>query len=80
HGARERLSRDAGDRARWQRLPNSAYGVGQVYSALPDIKMLQSMWRLDLGAGELAVAGMWIAEDDGVLNPRTIKIGPRKVI
>ena len=66
--------------ARWQRLPNSAYGVGQVYSALPDIKMLQSMWRLDLGAGELAVSGMWIAEDDGVLNPRTLKIGPRKVI
>lgn len=66
--------------ARWQRLPNSVYGVGQVYSALPDIKMLQSMWRLDLAAGELAVAGMWIAEDDGVLNPRTIKVGPRKVI
>ena len=66
--------------ARWQRLPNSVYGVGQVYSALPDIKMLQSMWRLDLAAGELAVAGMWIAEDDGVLNPRTIKVGPKKVI
>jgi hypothetical protein len=23
---------------------------------------------------------MWIAEDDGVLNPKTIRIGPRKVI
>jgi hypothetical protein len=23
---------------------------------------------------------MWIAEDDGVLNPRTVKVGPRKVI
>jgi hypothetical protein len=23
---------------------------------------------------------MWIAEDDGVLNPRTMKVGPRKVI
>lgn len=66
--------------ARWSRLPDSVYGVGQVFSALPDIKMLQDMWRLDLGAGELAVAGMWIAEDDGVLNPRTIKVGPRKVI
>ena len=66
--------------ARWARLPDSVYGVGQVFSALPDIKMLQDMWRLDLGAGELAVAGMWIAEDDGVLNPRTIKVGPRKVI
>ena len=66
--------------ARWERLPNSVYGVGQVFRALPDIKMLQDMWRLDLGAGEIAVAGMWIAEDDGVLNPRAIKVGPRKVI
>lgn len=66
--------------ARWARLPNSLYGVGQVYKALPDIKMLQDMWRLDLGAGEIAVGGMYVAEDDGVLNPRTIKIGPRKVI
>lgn len=66
--------------ARWNKLPNSVYGVGQVFKALPDIKMLQDMWRLDLGAGEIAVAGMWIAEDDGVLNPRAIKVGPRKVI
>lgn len=84
--ARKRVVRESGYHempvvcARWQRLPSSVYGVGQVFSALPDIKMLQDMWRLDLGAGELAVAGMWIAEDDGVLNPRTIKVGPKKVI
>jgi hypothetical protein len=23
---------------------------------------------------------MWIAEDDGVLNPRTVKVGPRRII
>ena len=23
---------------------------------------------------------MWIAEDDGVMNPHTIKVGPRKVV
>jgi hypothetical protein len=29
---------------------------------------------------DLAIAGMWIGEDDGVLNPRTLKVGPRKVV
>jgi hypothetical protein len=28
----------------------------------------------------MQVAGMWIAVDDGVLNPKTVKVGPRKII
>ena len=28
----------------------------------------------------MAIAGMWIAQDDGVLNPHTVRIGPRKII
>ena len=35
---------------------------------------------MDKSAAEIAIAGMWIAEDDGVLNPTSIKVGPRKVI
>jgi hypothetical protein len=35
---------------------------------------------MNLAAADLAIAGMWIAEDDGVLNPRTVKVGPRKII
>ena len=33
-----------------------------------------------LHSAELQIGGMWIAEDDGVLNPYTVRIGPRKVI
>lgn len=65
---------------RWMRLPNSSYAVGPVASALPDIRLLNKLRANELSATELAVAGMWIAEDDGVLNPKTIKVGPRKVI
>jgi hypothetical protein len=36
--------------------------------------------EMSFGNMDLALAGMWIAEDDGVLNPRTIKVGPRKVV
>lgn len=65
---------------RWLRLPNSSYGVGPVYDALPDIRQLNELKAMELAAADVAISGMWIAEDDGVLNPRTVKIGPRKVI
>lgn len=65
---------------RWMRIQNSCYGVGPVFDALPDIRTLNELKGMQLAAADLAVAGMWIAEDDGVLNPRTVKIGPRKII
>lgn len=65
---------------RWMRLPNSAYGVGPAFDALPDMRMLNELKAMTLAAADIDIAGMWIAEDDGVLNPRTVKVGPRKVI
>ncbi len=65
---------------RWMKIPNTSYGVGPVYDALPDIRMLNELKGMELANADIAISGMWIAEDDGVLNPRTIKIGPRKVI
>jgi hypothetical protein len=35
---------------------------------------------MSFGNMDLALAGMWIGEDDGVLNPRTLKVGPRKIV
>lgn len=66
---------------RWKRIsPSSSYGIGPIANALADIKTLNQLVRNELISTDLAVAGMWIAEDDGVLNARTIKVGPRKVI
>jgi hypothetical protein len=65
---------------RWMMIPNSVYAVGPVCDALPDARTLNELCRMDLAAGDLAIAGMWIAEDDGVLNPRTVMAGPRKII
>ncbi|MDR1275861.1 MAG: head-tail connector protein [Candidatus Accumulibacter sp.] len=65
---------------RWMLIPDSAYGVGPVFDALPDIKMLNKLKEMELASAELSIAGMWIAEDDGVLNPRAVKVGPRKII
>ncbi|WP_110995393.1 portal protein [Pseudomonas sichuanensis] len=65
---------------RWMMIPDSVYATGPVMDALPDARTLNEMVRMDLAAGDLAIAGMWIAEDDGVLNPKTVKVGPRKII
>lgn len=64
---------------RWLRMgPNLA--VGPMFAVLPDCKSLNKAKFDFMLNNEMAAAGMYVAEDDGVLNPRTIKIGPRKVI
>jgi hypothetical protein len=65
---------------RWLLIPNSVYPVGPVFDALPDIKSLNKADEMSFGNMDLALAGMWIGEDDGVLNPRTLKVGPRKIV
>ena len=65
---------------RWNIIPNTSYGIGPMSVVLPDVRTLNELKRMQLAAADLAVSGMWIAEDDGVLNPRTVKVGPRKII
>lgn len=65
---------------RWQKQKESAYGVGLVYDALPAIKELNELKRLEkLGLG-IAAAGMYIAQDDGILNPSMITIGAGEIV
>jgi hypothetical protein len=65
---------------RWAKLPNSDYAIGPMFRALPDVRQLNRLVYLEDTGLDLAISGMWIAEDDGVLNPRTVKVGPRKII
>lgn len=61
-------------------LPNSVYTHGLMYEALPTIRSLNKLTEFVLGSADMAVAGMWGAVDDGVLNPRTVTVGARKII
>lgn len=65
---------------RWTRIPGSVYALGPMSRALPDTKSLQEAKRWEFAAAETVLAPPMVAEDDGVLNPRTVKIGPRKII
>lgn len=65
---------------RWTLIPQSHYGMGPAFDALPDMLELNDLVRMEKAAADLAIAGMWIAVDDGVINPKTVKVGPRKII
>lgn len=65
---------------RWMLIPCTDYAVGPMFDALPACKELNYIKRMEHANIDLAVSGMWIAEDDGVLNAKTIKVGARKII
>lgn len=65
---------------RWRLIPGTPYATGLGSDALPDIKTLNDIQRLELANLDIAVSGMWKAVDDGVLNPKTVRLGPRKIV
>ena len=65
---------------RWFGIPGTDYALGPLNEALPDVKTLNRIVEMVLTNGEMAIAGTFVAKDDGVFNPNTVKIGPRRVI
>lgn len=65
---------------RWIKAPGEIYGRSPVMKALPDIKTANKIVELMLKNASIAVTGIWQADDDGVLNPATIKLAPGTII
>ncbi|MEI6558955.1 MAG: portal protein [Rhodospirillaceae bacterium] len=65
---------------RWLKAPGESYGRSPVMKALPDIKTANTVVELTLKNASMAVTGMWQADDDGVLNPATIRLVPGTII
>ncbi|WP_270939219.1 portal protein, partial [Falsiroseomonas oryzae] len=65
---------------RWLKLPGETYGRGPVQKALPDIRTANKVVELILKNASIAATGIWMAEDDGVLNPATIRLVPGAII
>lgn len=64
----------------YTRVAGEVLGRGPGMLALPDIKTLNLAKEMVLENADLAIAGMWQADDDGVLNPDTIMIAPGTII
>lgn len=65
---------------RWLKTPGEIYGRSPVMKALPDIKTANKVVELTLKNASIAVAGIWQADDDGVLNPANIQLTPGSII
>jgi hypothetical protein len=65
---------------RWLKAPGELYGRSPVMKALPDIKTANKVVELILKNASIAVTGIWQADDDGVLNPATVRLVPGAVI
>ena len=65
---------------RWLKAPGEIYGRGPVGKALPDIRTANRVVELVLKNASIACTGIWLAEDDGVLNPATIELIPGAII
>jgi hypothetical protein len=66
--------------ARYMKMAGEAYGRGPLVTAIPDIKTLNKTVELLLKNASLAIAGVYTAADDGILNPQTVRITPGAVI
>lgn len=65
---------------RWIKGAGELYGRSPVMTALPDIKTANKVVELILKNASIAVTGIWLADDDGVLNPANIKLTPGSII
>jgi hypothetical protein len=65
---------------RWMKGAGELYGRSPVMTALPDIKTANKVVELILKNASIAVTGIWLADDDGVLNPANIKLIPGSII
>jgi hypothetical protein len=65
---------------RWLKAPGETYGRSPIMKALPDIKTANKVVELVLKNATIAVTGIWQADDDGVINPATIRLVPGTII
>lgn len=64
----------------YSRVAGETMGRGPALMALPDIRTANTLKQMILEHADLTLGGIWLAEDDGVLNPDTAIIEPGAII
>lgn len=65
---------------RWETVSGEVYALSPMLAALADVKTANKMVELVLKNASIAVAGIWQADDDGVLNPNSVVLAPGTII
>ncbi|MDP2207051.1 MAG: portal protein [Alphaproteobacteria bacterium] len=64
----------------WSKIPGCEYGPGPVLLSLSDMRTANKVVEFQLKNAALALAGMYLVQDDGVINPDNIQIIPGGMI
>ena len=64
----------------WSHSAGETYDRGPLVNVLPAIRTLNLTVQLILENAELAISGMWQGDDDGVLNPDTVRLVPGTIV
>lgn len=59
---------------RWSKSSGEAWGRGPLLQCLPDMRVTNYAVKAVIDHAELALAGIWTAEDDGVINTETVRL------
>lgn len=65
---------------RWSKCAGEVYGRGPLLNALSAIKTTNLTIELILENAQMAIAGIYQVDDDGVINPDTINLVPGSII
>lgn len=66
--------------AKWSTIAGEDYGRGPAYNALAAMKTANLTVQLILENAEISIAGIWQAEDDGVVPIENIRLVPGTII
>lgn len=66
--------------ARWSKAAGEAQGRSMVMLALPDARVLSSIKSYLLRHAALAIGGVWLVRNDGVINANNVRIFPGATI
>jgi hypothetical protein len=62
--------------ARWSKTSTEVWGRGPILQCLPSIKTCNLVVQMVLENAEMAIAGLYAYDDDGVFNPDNIRVEP----
>lgn len=65
---------------RWSKSTGEVWGRGPLFNAMPAVRTVNLVMQMVLENAEMAIAGLYTAEDDGVLSVDNVRLVPGTVL
>lgn len=65
---------------RWAKAAGEVWGRGPLLNALPAVRTTNLVVQMILENAQMAITGLYTMEDDGVVNPETVRLVPGTIV